>query len=181
VGIAALRVQEAGSLQLPYGRVAVADALVSDQPLLVADLPAGDHKVTLLVAATPTDARVAAARLLLSGEAVVRWKTAGAIAVDSGNGAFFDPRLAAGVGPLAGPRLTADLLSGLKASYRPTYSTAVVGSGDAKMVAFSTGFGDGAYPVYVGLSEAGRRVVVLIDCEVLPWPAAASGAARQSY
>ena len=182
VGAAALRVQEAGSLKISDGRLAVADALVNDQPLVVADLPAGEHRVHVLVATTPADARIAAARIVLSGDTVVRWKTAGSIPVDSGNGAFFNPRLTAGLGVLDGTRLTADLLAGLKASYRPTYSTAVVSSGDAKMVAFSTGFGDGAYPVYVGLSAAGGRVMVLIDCEILPWPATpASVGAKPSY
>jgi hypothetical protein len=32
--------------------------------------------------------------------------------------------------------------------------------------------GDGRYPVYVGFSTAGRPVTVLVDCEILPWPAA---------
>lgn len=38
------------------------------------------------------------------------------------------------------------------------------------LLAFSTGFGDGRYPVYVGSSSGGTAAAVLVDFEILPWP-----------
>lgn len=179
IGRAALKVRKAGTLPLPEGMVAVSDAFVNDAPIVIGELAPGEHAVEILVAVTPSDERVAAARLRLRDDPVVKWQAAGAMPVDSGTGAFFNPALTARIDPPTGARLTSDLLAALKTSYRPTYSTAVVSRAGAVMVAFSTGFGDGSYPVYVGFSAIGQRAVVLVECEVLPWNA--SPVPRQSY
>jgi hypothetical protein len=39
----------------------------------------------------------------------------------------------------------------------------------SRMLAFSSGFGDGGYPLYVGTSESGAVVAALIDFQILPW------------
>ena len=35
---------------------------------------------------------------------------------------------------------------------------------------FSTGFGDSVYPVFVGYTGKSDAGVVLVDCDILPWP-----------
>jgi len=39
----------------------------------------------------------------------------------------------------------------------------------ANVIGFSTGYGDGGYPVYAGIGRDGRVVAVVIDLLVLPW------------
>jgi hypothetical protein len=39
----------------------------------------------------------------------------------------------------------------------------------ANVIAFSTGYGDGGYPVYAGIGKDGRVDTVVIDLLVLPW------------
>jgi hypothetical protein len=54
-------------------------------------------------------------------------------------------------------------------SYNGVSATTVTNNfgtvGDYKAVAFSTGYGDGVYPVYVKLNDEGRVSMVVIDFE----------------
>lgn len=166
VGAAQLQVRGAGTVSLPTGELAVSDVFVMDYPLIVSDLPPGEYCVEVLVAKSLADERVAAARVRISDEPVASWSRVGFIAIDSGTGAFFDPRIAS-----SNPEgFSDDLLNALEASYRQTYSIAATSWHNLTLVAFSTGFGDGAYPVYLGSSAAGPPAAVLVDCEILPWP-----------
>jgi hypothetical protein len=170
VGAARLRVQVAGKMSIPNGQLALSDAFINDAPLVVKELPRGEYAVELLVAESESDERVAAARLLFSNDSVASWRRAGAIAIDSGTGAFFDPRISTSITPSNIERFNEILLNALETTYRPTYSIAVTTWENMTFVAFSTGFGDGSYPVYLGSSAAGLPVAVLVDCDILPWP-----------
>jgi hypothetical protein len=88
VGLVRLHVRETGKVSLPDGRLAVSDAFINDVPLIVSELPGAEYTVEILVAQSPDDERVAAARIRLRSEPVVTWRVAGGIAVDSGNAAF---------------------------------------------------------------------------------------------
>ena len=169
-GTVRLHVREAGKVSLPDGRLAVSDAFINDVPLIVSELPGAEYTVEILVAQSPDDERVAAARIRLGSEPVVNWRVAGGIAVDSGTAAFFDPRLSATITPANVERFNDGLLDALKKSTRATYSTAAISWEGLTFVAFSIGFGDGRYPVFVGSSAAGLPVVILVDCDILPWP-----------
>jgi Protein of unknown function (DUF4241) len=168
VGAARLEVRQAGKISLPDGQLAVSDAFINDYPLIVAELLSGDYSVELLVAATRLDARVAAARIRVRNESVASWRRLGGIAIDSGTGAFFNPRISSTITPSNVDRFNDGLLNA--ASERPTYSIVATPWQGMTFVAFSTGFGDGRYPVYVGSSVAGLAVDTLVDCEILPWP-----------
>jgi hypothetical protein len=171
VGSARLDVRQAGALSLPQGRLAVSDAFINDSPLVIAEMPSGPHAVELLIASTANDSRVAAARLGVTDERVAHWMRAGSIPVDAGTVAFFDPRISASITPSDVEQFTTLLADGLAASERPTYAVTAMSWKGMPLVAFSIGFGDGAYPVYVGRNSAGRVVMVLVDAEILPWPA----------
>jgi hypothetical protein len=170
VGAARLDVRKAGEVSLPDGQLAVSDAFVNDYPIVVSDLPPGNHVVELLVAASGVDQRVAATRVRVGADPVATWRRVGSIAVDSGTGAFFDPRISSSITASSVGRFNDSLLSALDASYRPTYAIAAITWEDMRFVGFSTGFGDGTYPVYLGSSLAGLPVTVLVDCGILPWP-----------
>lgn len=170
VGAARLEVRQAGTIALPSGQLAVSDAFINDDPVLVPDLPAGEHSVELLVAGTERDERVAAARVRLRDEPVADWRGVGSIAIDSGNAAFFDPRLSSSIrSPDVIERFNESLLAALEKSARSTYSTAAVPWNGMTYVAFSSGFGDGTYPVFLGSSGSGSPVAVLVDFDILPW------------
>ena len=169
VGPVRLHVRQAGQVSLPDGRLAVSDAFINDVPLIVSELPGAEYTVEILVAQSPDDERVAAARIRLRSEPVVTWRVVGGIAVDSGNAAFFDPRLSATITPANVEQFNDRLLDAVKKSTRATYSTAAIAWEGLTFVAFSTGFGDGRYPVFVGSSAAGLPAVILVDCDILPW------------
>lgn len=170
VGAARLEVREAGTVALPSGQLAVSDAFINDDPVVVPDLSAGEYSVELLVAGAERDERVAAARVRVRDEPVAGWRSVGLIAIDSGNAAFFDPRLSSSIrSPDVIERFNESLLAALEKSARPTYSIAAIPWNGMTYVAFSSGFGDGTYPVFLGSSDAGRPVVVLVDFDILPW------------
>lgn len=170
VGAARLHILEAGKISLPNGRIAVADAFINDDPLVVSELPAGDYSVELLVGDSGPDERVAAARVRFRIGPPASWRRAGYLSVDSGNGAFFDPRISSTLGSVNILNFNNNLLKALEESQRNTYSIASLSWEGMTFVAFSTGWGDGSYPVYVGLSAAGAPLTVVVDCEILPWP-----------
>ena len=167
VGAVRLHVLEAGKVALPDGRLAISDAFINDHPLVVPDLARGEHSVEILVAQSQDDERIAAARVRLGTEAIASWRLVGVFAVDSGNGAFFDPAIAP---QRMIQQFNERLLTALEASARPTYSIASIQWEGRTFVAFSTGFGDGRYPVFLGSSSVGAPMIVLVDSEILPWP-----------
>lgn len=170
VGAARLEVRQAGTVALPSGQLAVSDAFINDDPVLIPDLQAGDFSVELLVAGAGGDERVAAARVRVRDEPVAGWRGVGSIAIDSGTAAFFDPRLSSSIqSPDVIERFNESLLAALETSARPTYSIAAVPWNGMTFVAFSSGFGDGTYPVFLGSSDSGRPAVVLVDFDILPW------------
>ncbi len=157
-------------MSLPNGQLAASDAFINDYPVVVSELPRGDYSVELLVAKSQSDERVAAARVRVRNEPAASWRRVGAIAIDSGTGAFFDPRISSSITPANVERFNDGLLKALEMSSRPTHSTVAISWEGMTFVAFSTGFGDGSYPVYVGFSVAGLPAAVVVDCEILPWP-----------
>jgi hypothetical protein len=170
VGAARLEVREAGTVALPSGQLAVSDAFINDDPVVVPDLPAGEYSVELLVAGAEGDERVAAARVRVRDEPVAGWRSVGSIAIDSGNAAFFDPRLSSSIrSPDVIERFNDSLLAALEKSARPTYSIAAIPWNGMTFVAFSSGFGDGTYPLFLGSADSGRPVAVLVDFDILPW------------
>ena len=168
-GAAALEVKSAGKVMLRDGRLAVSDAFINDAPVVASDLPQGEFTVELLVAKSRTDSRIAAARVVLGNDSIAAWRRIGVIPIDSGTGAFFDPRMFSGHGPADVETFNGQLLELLKPSNAQPYSSAMMTWRNGTLVAFSTGFGDGTYPVYLGSSSAGRPVGVVVDFEVLPW------------
>ena len=168
-GAAKLAVKPAGRIVFPDGRLGVSDAFINDAPVIASRLPAGESTVELLVATSRTDERVAAARVLVGSDPVASWRRIGAIPIDSGTGAFFDPQMFSAHTPADVERFNDQLLALLNPPKTQPYASAVMTWQKRTMIAFSTGFGDGTYPVFVGSSTAGQPVVVVVDCEVLPW------------
>jgi Protein of unknown function (DUF4241) len=166
----ALKVRDVGELVLTSGVLVVGDLGYGTHSLqpLVARVPPGSYPVQAAVAGRVN----CALRVCLSDAEVDSWRCADGpggghvMGVDAGNLAVIDASSVVGVlartkerafdawarGP-SGPK--ADLLS-------------LCSEHDA--VIAESGSGDGAYPVYWGLSEDGRPAVLLLDFLVLAQP-----------
>jgi uncharacterized protein DUF4241 len=118
----------------------------------------------------PADQRVAFIHVRLTDDPVERWivGTAG-FGVDGGTG---------GIGSAEALRLVnsdeaMDLyLDVINASSVNTWAWANITTdpaSGANVIGFSTGYGDGGFPVYAGIGRDGKVVSVVIDCLVLPW------------
>jgi hypothetical protein len=182
-----MTVEDAGEVVLPTGRLVASDAFIVDSLPFTTTVPPGRHPVSVLrVDFAGGDRRVAAAMVRVASEEPVRWELALVEGQDPsvlGPGEFFGYSVDAGTGSFTSPEATARLKD--PATYE-TYSQALLagmnpgggvfpgsftvevdlGSG-ANVVAFSSGFGDGAYASYVGLDRQGRPAVVVTDFGVL--------------
>jgi len=182
-----LAVEDAGVLVLPSGRLVGSDAFLLDEVPYTLDVPAGLHPVAVLRSDFDDgDRRIAAAMVRFATTDPIRWELAlvpgqdpadlgpdeiFGYGVDSGTGAFTSPEAAALVEDEA--RYTA-FSDALLAAFRgkevtdPLTATVVVDdSTHANVVAFASGFGDGAYPSYAGFDRDGRIVAVLTDFGIL--------------
>ena len=168
------RVDAVGSLSLPSGTLAVGDILVSmgRATCPTGPLPEGPHAVEVAIAEVLDngDERSAAARIRFGTAPAVRWIEADAGAgVDSGTAGFLD-----GGDVERWLPLEADgdaLIAALEASDRQgTCSVAAGTFGGIPTVAFSSGWGDGCYEGWWGLSEDGAVVEFVLDFDVLVGP-----------
>lgn len=180
---------DAGFLRICSGKVAASDPLVSPDPTpFSVPVPNGLHPVTLAIARlSGGDERIAFARLLFGAGAPVKWQMAVmagqdakslkddeyfGYGVDSGTGCFMDPES----GALLRKRMDGDddyfntIIEGMEATYKHTRSWYAFRPDDVReenVICFSSGFGDGSYPTYVGTSAAGEPVVLVTDFFVL--------------
>ena len=176
-GVVSIRAVGLGDLVLPSGRLLVADLFAMGRSSLP-DLPAvdlpgftGRAPVCLHVARLePTDERAAFLHVRLRGDPVVRWAvgTTGC-GVDGETGGVGSPEAVQAVTGDAG---IDRYLAAIEANNVNTWSwTNFVTdpSSGANVIGFSTGFGDGGYPVYAGMAADGRVVSVVADLLVVPW------------
>ena len=158
-------VVDAGSVDLPTGRLVACDPLWSiSPPAFVASLPPGRYPVSLAVCRWDSVQLVAAARLTVRDLPVVAWEPAlregdppyeGRLTgfdVESGFGAYVD---ASALAPLLGPRDVADQLS----------STVVDSASGSNAVVFRCG--DGIYPTWIGRTAAREPACFVTDLLVI--------------
>jgi hypothetical protein len=175
-GVVAIDVVGLGDLILPSDEVFVADLFfLGGDP---ADLDGidlmgftGPAAVCLHVARYELDERVAFVHVLLTDEAVVTWRETSGFGVDSGTGGLgsAEATVAAGSGSEAlGEQYLEDLEQHRVNTWTWLNITVDPASG-ANIIGFSTGFGDGGYPVVVGDDAEGRPASIVIDHVVVPW------------
>jgi Protein of unknown function (DUF4241) len=160
--------EELGELDLPEGRVVACDPQDPGVPL-AQRLPPGRYPAQLRVASLGgRDQRTAAVLLRTGDDPPVRWEPAGPeLSIDSATGCLAAP-LALAALHAPGTPLLDGLLEALGATERPTWCWANHPVGpDGNVIAFSTGYGDGAYPVFWGLAADGGPVCLLVDLRVL--------------
>jgi len=195
--VGTIQVADGGELWLPTGQVVACDPFVSlgrgeTEPFTVSVEP-GRYRVEAAVATLtepdepPSDEphlRVAAARLVVRDEPTVHWEPAlcpgqdpaalgedefYGYGVDAGAGCFYDAAADASF-PEAegdeGPLWDAFESSG----WAPGPHLVTAPDSGHNLAAFSSGWGDGAYPTWIGRSAAGEVTCYLTDFFVVPGP-----------
>jgi hypothetical protein len=179
--------QNLGKLVVTTGRIVACDPFVmSDDEPFTQPVPVGRFPVEAAVAKFDDDSRVALCRVRFREGQVVRWEmalTPGQDAsslgptnyfgygVDTGTGCFMDGAATALIETLFEEHGEEALGDALEETYVDTWSHAAVvlePSSGLNVIAFSSGFGDGAYPSYFGYSATGEVLVLVTDFLVLP-------------
>jgi len=185
---ATLSVSRAGNLFLQTGRVVASDVFFVDNVPFTRWLPAGTHPVFVLHATAATDDRIAAAMIRVAPGDPVRWEAAltpgqnpsGAgpdeyygYGVDSGTGCFTSAEAVeylSNAGSAANDLYGDRVEKAMFPSKTEFHASAEIPVGDGtalNVVAFESGWGDGAYPSYFGLDSAGRPLVLLTNFRIL--------------
>jgi hypothetical protein len=183
-----LSVHAAGSLSLPSGRLVAADPawLSHEARPFTVTVPPGAYPVTISLATfadDPGHSRVAAARLDVTGRAVAQWELAlrdGQDLLDLGYRQFFGFAVDAGMACFtdagACRRLT-EAWRALDGLVHPRYRAIGDGDGDGDgdMVAWSSGWGDGSYPTWIGRDTTGAVACFIADMRLFPADSEAHG------
>lgn len=184
-GPALLQVHELGQLILPTGGIVACDpfAFPETKPFPL-NVPPGQYRVTLSVAHTPRHyQRVAYAMVSLSDRPALRWKMAllpgqntntlepdqfFGYGVDAGTGCFMDASIAS----VLAQRMwnhddwDKDLIMEMEKTRVPSWdwlNATIDPETGANLIAFSSGWGDGAYPCYWGYDAEGNVVNLITD------------------
>lgn len=187
---------ETSKLMMPTGQLTACDPFVSlpdDVAPFSTAVPPGAYTVVVSVveiehkdapATEEPHYRVAAAKVLVADKEVASWELAltgdqdlhdlgpdefFGYGVDAGTGCFVDASAAGSFGPFDG--LDDDVL--LDAFYGPESGSPLVvtltdPASQATLVAFASGWGDGAYPTWVGRDDDGRVAAFVTDFHVVP-------------
>lgn len=183
-----LHIHAVGDLIVTSGRIVACDPLaMPDTPPFAERVAEGRYPVVLSVAeAAGGDQRVAFALLRLGERAVARWVNAApegktlsdlklgrifAYGVDAGTGCFMDADAAQALqarqkAAIARGEDDEELFDALMNTYVHTWSWAnlvVDAASGANVIAFSSGWGDGAYSCYWGYDIEGQRAALVTD------------------
>jgi hypothetical protein len=165
----------AGNLHLTSGRLVAADpsSLDFDADPFIVTVPPGTYPVTISLATfldDPRHSRVCAARLDIGDRPTVQWTLAlrdGEEPLDLGFQGYFgfgvDAGMACFVDADATERLK-DVWLTLDGLVEPRHRTIDSGA----MVAWSSGWGDGVYPTWIGYDAAGAVTCFVADMLLFP-------------
>ena len=167
---------------LPSGRVVIGEYLLDPEGSgRRNDAPPGRYPVHATLARYPDvdyDS-VALATLVVSGEATVRWEEAGVVAVDGGSTSIVSAEGAEALLALF-ERDEAAWLAFFKRRCSSRWRRTTIWQPRSRwtvtlnLIHFSSGIGDGGYPVLVGYDAAGRPTRIVVDFLLLhlDWPGA---------
>lgn len=182
------REQELGKVKLPTGKVVANDPLVlGEMEAFTIQVPSGEYPVILYIYHCNDDQRVAFAEMRLNEKVPVRFEAAlvegqdvetleedefFGYGVDTGTGCFMDKLTCQRLEVLMDTTEDGELAEFdklLEESYVDTYMTAnyVLPETDLNVVAFSSGYGDGAYPSFWGYDDAGELCCLITDFGVI--------------
>ena len=170
---------EIGQLPIPDGKLLACEPfqIHDPRPYTIA-VPQGTYPVFISIAASPKtpDQRIAFAWVRLREGVPARWELARtrsgeevSVGVDSGIAGFTSASAAKTLidtyrkpGLDYSEPLSDAILKAMDKTWRDTRGWAMLAHGEATLAAFSSGFGDGTYPVYRAVDSRGRRLAVAI-------------------
>jgi hypothetical protein len=176
-----------GDLVLPSGQLVGCDPfMVPDASPFRLSVPRGEFPVTLSIAHTKTDQRVAFATLRLAQTRPASWEmlTVGnqetstlkegelfGYGVDSGTGCFMDLSTCRALAERMAEQQNfyETLMAEMDKTYKSTWSWLDTKLGEGNLVVFPSGYGDGLYATYAGRDCDGQVSVVVTDFGVLPF------------
>ncbi|MBP2326554.1 hypothetical protein JOF56_006939 [Kibdelosporangium banguiense] len=188
-----VQIRDLGDLDMPSGRLMACDPVLQadnpeiEQPFTVT-VPPGRYPVSVSVVQRDVDGqtveRVAAARMTVRPDPVVRWEMAlqptddtslltgekyYGFGVDTGLAAFLDAdmkqalsRLGAENGPIEKTLLGDDPNEARAAEVRDPVT-------GRNVMAFHAGLGDGSYPTWIGRTADNRPAMFVIDFQFADW------------
>lgn len=187
---AVVEVGDIAKLDLPTGRLVAGDptygSSASDllKPFVVT-VPPGSYPVSLARVrfdAEPTHTRVAAAKVLVRPEPVTRWELAlvpgenpaklapnefYGYGVDSGLGSFLDASAVPGLCRLMEDPDHSPLMNAIDGDTRMTGVSVRESATGPNVIAFSSGWGDGSYPTWIGYTAGGDVAQFVTDFSVI--------------
>ena len=166
-------------LVLPSGAVVADGALAGEVDPLAFPAEPGSYPVHVTLARPPGSQfdDVALASLVTSDAPTVTWREVSVVGVDGGTAGFTSVEGSKALGQLISGDAAAwsaysfDAFDSLVAHDSLVTESAI--DADTNLVLFSTGYGDGGYPVFVGLDADGKPTRFVIDFLLihLAWPA----------
>jgi hypothetical protein len=166
-------------LVLPSGAVVADGALAGEVAPLPFVAEPGSYPVQVTLARQPgsTFDNVVLASLVLSHAPTVTWKEVSVVGVDGGTAGFTSAEGSKALGKAVDADPAAWSLDAFVAfdslvAHDSLVTEAPIDA-DTNLVLFTTGYGDGGYPVYVGLDADGKPTRYVIDFLLihLAWPA----------
>jgi hypothetical protein len=180
-----VRLDSVGSLSFEDGRLVVADPYLMDEepaPIVQELLSRPYDVMAATVEVGPDHPRIAAAMLVSGIDAIVAWEMAHwpgqdpaslgseefvGYGVDAGTGCFASPAAAKVAGRVlaADGGMLEDPISRALFSGPPAAGAAVIApeEGAPPVAVFSSGWGDGLYPTWLGLNQHGDVAVAITD------------------
>lgn len=175
-----------GDLILPTGQLIACDPFVA--PVSVPfnmPVPTGTFPVILTIADYGHDQRVAFATIRFQQVLPVQWKMMATgsndpatlepghhfgYAVDSGTGCFMDHSAGQALFATmkADPEYYKFMIAEMQKTYRDTWDWLDLTVGDANVIAFKSGLGDGIYATYAGLNADEQIAAVVTEFAVVP-------------
>jgi hypothetical protein len=176
-GVIAVRAVGLGDIVLPSDRLLVNDFFAMDS-FFLPDMPAveldgftGRAPVCLHIAQLqPADERAAFLHVRFGDGRVDHWVlgTSG-FGVDGGTGGIASAEAVRPVTASAALDVYFDTLEAHSVNTWGWANLVTDPASGANVIGFSTGYGDGGFPVYAGIGRDGQVVAVVIDLLVLPW------------
>ena len=165
----------AGRLSLPSGRVVADGAMIGETEPFPDVAAPGDYPIFVTVGRLPNNPydQVAFASLVVSDAPTVSWVDRPPIAVDGGSAGFTSAEGSAFLAKLGvdGNLATVDTAFDSLMAHDDIVTEVPISDG-LDMALFATGYGDGGYPVHVGLDANGKPTRFVIDFAIvhLAWP-----------
>ncbi|MGA5443317.1 DUF4241 domain-containing protein [Streptomyces griseoincarnatus] len=175
-GPAVVELGDAGAVRITSGRLAVSDPGWVSEPRTVA-VPPGEYPVTLALLRRTPWLRVAAAKVTLLDAPPHAWEMAlrpdedpellgegefYGVGVDTGTVAFMDATRT-----VSEEALDEEVFHPLSFDDRPGVELPGTET-EPNLIAFSAGWGDGSYPVWIGRTEDGQAGCVVVDLRLYP-------------